>query len=162
METPFVNGIDLNRDGSAANDRPAISNPSAPPTSVAFRASLFGLPGDYVDINGNPIALSNARYVVDRAIRTGLAGRNTLRAPSINSLDLSLQRTFGIPKMERAHFEVRFDVFNAFNHPQFAFTNADVSDGNVLNEFFNQPRLNRGGSTTDANRTGRVQLRLVF
>jgi hypothetical protein len=64
--------------------------------------------------------------------------------------------------MEQAHFEVRFDVFNALNHPQFAFTNGDVSDGNVLNEFFNQPRLNRGGSTRDANRTGRIQLRLVF
>ncbi|HEV7745657.1 MAG TPA: carboxypeptidase regulatory-like domain-containing protein [Pyrinomonadaceae bacterium] len=163
LETPFVNGIDLNRDGSAANDRPAISNPSAPPTSVAFRSTLFGIPGaGYVDINGNPIDLMNARYVVDRAIQTGLAGRNTLRAPTINSLDLSLERSIGIPQMERAHLEVRFDVFNALNHPQFAFTNGDVSDGNVLNEFFNQPRLNRGGSTTDANRTGRVQLRLVF
>jgi len=163
VETPFVNGVDLNRDGSAANDRPAISNPSAPATSVAFRSTLFGIPGTgYVDINGDPIDLTNARYVVDRAIRTGIAGRNTLRAPAINSVDLSLQRSFRVPKFEGARFEVRFDVFNAFNHPQFAFTNSDVSDGNVLNEFFNQPTLNRGGSTRDANRTGRVQLRLVF
>jgi hypothetical protein len=163
VETPFVNGIDVNRDGSAANDRPAISNPSAPPTSVAFRSTLFGIPGSgYVDINGNPINLSDVRYVVDRAIQTNLAGRNTLRAPAINSLDLSVQRSIAVPKMESAHFEIRFDLFNALNHPQFAFTNADVSDGNVLNEFFNQPRLNRGGSTRDANRTGRIQLRLVF
>jgi Carboxypeptidase regulatory-like domain len=163
VETPFVNGVDLNRDGSAANDRPAISNPQAPSNSVAFRSTLFGIPGaGYVDINGNPITLSNARYVVDRAFQTGIAGRNTLRAPAINSLDLSLQRSFSVPKMENAHFEVRFDVFNALNHPQFAFTNGDVSDGNVLNEFFNQPRLNRGGSTRDANRIGRVQLRFVF
>ncbi len=163
VETPFVNGIDVNRDGSAANDRPAISNPSAPPTSVAFRSTLFGIPGTgYVDINGNPINLSDVRYVVDRAIQTNLAGRNTLRAPAINSLDLSVQRSIALPKMESAHFEIRFDLFNALNHPQFAFTNADVSDGNVLNEFFNQPRLNRGGSTRDANRTGRIQLRLVF
>jgi hypothetical protein len=162
VESPFIGGFDINGDGSAANDRPAISNPLAPPTSVAFNAALFGFDGDFVDFNGNPIALSNARYVVDPDIRTGIAGRNTLRAPSINSLDLSLLRSFGIPKVERARFEVRFDVFNAFNHPQFAFTNADVSDGNVLNPFFNQPRENRGGSNLDSNRTGRIQLRLVF
>ncbi|HEV7860435.1 MAG TPA: carboxypeptidase regulatory-like domain-containing protein [Pyrinomonadaceae bacterium] len=166
VDTPFAGGIDLNRDGSSQNDRPSISNPNAPATSVAIAAGFFGLtsPTGYVDANGDPIALANARYVVDRNIRTGVAGRNTLRAPKVSSLDFSLQRSLNVPltHTERDRFEIRVEFFNVLNQPQFSFQNAN--DANVLNPFFNRPRLNEGGPGANSQylRTGRIQLRYVF
>ncbi len=163
VDTPYVSGIDLNRDGSAANDRPAIANPNAPATSVAFAQVFFGdvSPTGYFDINGNPIALNDARYVVDRSIRSGIAGRNSLRGPKLSSLDLSLQRAFKVPfGLEGGRFQIRADFFNVLNQHQCQFDG--INDGNVLNPFFNQPTLNECGSTGQYNRTGRIEVRYSF
>jgi hypothetical protein len=172
VETPYISGIDMNGDGSAANDHPAISNPNAPPNSVAFNGpDFFGAPG-YFDFNGNPISLNDARYVVDFNIRTGLAGRNTLRSPSVNRLDMSLEKSIAMPfkRLENHRLAIRVEFFNVFNHPAFTFgTNSDdISNGNVLNQtdtqnFFNNPRLNGGANAAvNANRYGRIQLRYSF
>src|SRR6185295_13852966 len=100
VETAFLNGLDINRDGVNTNDRPAISNPNAPANSVAIANSFCNVDSptgycknDFV----TPIALNDARFVVDSNIRTGLVGRNTLRAPSWNRLDLSLTKAIGMP-----------------------------------------------------------------
>jgi outer membrane receptor protein involved in Fe transport len=163
VDTPYVGGIDLDRDGSSFDDRPAISNPNAPPTSVAFAAGLFGLtsPTGFVNINGDPITLNDARYVVSRSIRTGIAGRNTLRAPSVSNLDLSLQRSFTLP-IENTRFEIRADFFNVLNQNQCQFQPGGTGSGNVLSDFFNQPRRNECGSSSQYNRSGRIELRFVF
>jgi len=171
VSSPFVTGTDLNGDLSATNDRPAISNPNAPATSVGFANSQAALVGcgasatGFVDINCNPVTLSSVRYVVDPAIRTGIAGRNTLRAPGYNTLDMSIQRSFKLPftPMEQDRFEIRFDYFNVFNTPIFRFEVGGLSDGDVTNPFFNQPNLNSGVSVGSTGaRTGRLQLRYVF
>ena len=171
VSSPFVTGTDLNGDLSATNDRPAISNPNAPATSVGFansRAALVGCGASatgFVDINCNPVTLSSVRYVVDPTIRTGIAGRNTLRAPGYNTLDMSLQRSFKLPftPMEQDRFEIRFDYFNVFNTPIFRFEVGGLSDGDVTNPFFNRPDLNSGVSVGSTGaRTGRLQLRYVF
>jgi hypothetical protein len=171
VSSPFLTGIDLNGDLSGTNDRPAISNPSAPATSVAFANSQAAAVGcgasatGFVDINCNPVSLGSVRYVVDPTIRTGIAGRNTLRAPAYNTFDMSLQRSFKIPftPMEQDRFEIRFDYFNIFNTPIFRFEVGGLSDGDVTNPFFNQPNLNSGISVgTTGARSGRLQLRYVF
>jgi carboxypeptidase family protein len=171
VSSPFVTGTDLNGDLSATNDRPAISNPNAPATSVGFANSQAALVGcgasatGFVDINCNPVTLSSVRYVVDPAIRTGIAGRNTLRAPGYNTLDMSIQRSFKLPftPMEQDRFEIRFDYFNLFNTPIFRFEVGGLSDGDVTNPFFNRPDLNSGVSVNATGaRTGRLQLRYVF
>jgi len=118
-----------------------------------------------VDINCNPVTLDAVRYVVDPTIRTGIAGRNTLRAPAYNTFDMSLQRSFKIPftPMEQDRFEIRFDYFNIFNTPIFRFESGGLSDGDVTNPFFNQPNLNSGISVgATGARSGRLQLRYVF
>ena len=171
VSSPFLTGIDLNGDLSGTNDRPSISNPSAPATSVGFANSQAGVIGcgasatGYFDINCNPVALNAVRFVVDPTIRTGIAGRNTLRAPSYNTVDMSLQRSFKLPftPMEQDRFELRFDFFNVFNTPIFRFETGGLSDGDVTNPFFNQPNLNSGTSVgASGARTGRLQLRYVF
>ena len=171
VSSAYLTGIDLNGDLSGTNDRPAIANPLAPATSVGFANSQAGVIGcgasatGYFDINCNSVALGSVRYVVDPAIRTGIVGRNTLRAPGYNTFDMSLQRSFKIPftRMEQDRFEIRFDYFNVFNSPIFRFEVGGLSDGDVTNSFFNQPNLNSGTSVgTSGARTGRLQLRYVF
>jgi len=171
VSSPYVTGIDLNGDLSGTNDRPSIANPSAPATSVGFANSLAGGQGcgvsatGFFDINCNPVALSDVRYLVDPSIRTGIAGRNTLRAPGYNTFDMSLQRAFKIPftPWEQDRFEIRFDYFNVFNTPIFRFEVGGFSDGDVTNPNFNRPDLNSGVSVgASGARSGRLQLRYVF
>jgi hypothetical protein len=148
-----------------------LGNLSAPANSVAIFNGLCDVASptgyctnDFV----TPIALNDARFIVDPAIRTGLVGRNTLRAPTLNRFDASLTKAFGIPftKWESDKFEIRMDFFNLFNHPIFTWDAASVggnSDGDVFNTFFNQPELNGGPNTTLRSfRSGRIQLRYSF
>lgn len=167
VETPFVGGFDLNGDLNAFNDRPSIGNPNAPRDSVALSNSL-GLfdpcPTGFCDPNGNTIDPSNARFIVDPDNRTNLAGRNILRAPRVNRLDLSFNKRIGL--FESHKLELRVDYFNVFNHPQFTWDNS-LSSGDVTNPFFNRPDLNDGGIAYPTNgqsfgRYGRFQIRYSF
>ncbi len=163
-QSPFVGGIDLNGDGSAFNDRPAISNPNAPLNSVGFSNVISGVnsPTGFSDVNGNPVNASDVRFLVSESIRTGLAGRNILRGPRQNRLDLSLTKSidFGFTKLEADRFEIRFDYFNSLNTPQFAPGTGDVTDP-TFNDFrFNTGNLNIGN--VNAGRIGQFQLRYVF
>ncbi|HET9713117.1 MAG TPA: TonB-dependent receptor, partial [Pyrinomonadaceae bacterium] len=168
-QSPFVGGIDLNGDGSAFNDRPVISNPNAPANSVGFsnfiaENFISGVTSrtGFSDLNGNPVNPSDVRFLVSESIRGGLAGRNILRGPRQNRLDLSLTKAinFGFTGLEADRFEIRFDYFNAFNTPQFGPGTGDVTD-TTFNDFrFNSGNLNIGN--VNAGRIGQFQLRYVF
>ncbi len=169
VQTPFVGGIDLNGDGNAFNDRPAISNPDAPPNSVGFsnfiaENFISGVTSrtGFSDVNGNPVNPTDVRFLVSESIRTGVAGRNILRGPRQNRLDLSLTKAIdtGVLGFETNRFEIRFDYFNAFNTPQFAPGTGDVTDTTFNNFRFNSGNLNIGN--VNAGRIGQFQLRYVF
>ena len=169
VQSPFVGGIDLNGDGSAFNDRPVISNPNAPANSVGFsnfiaENFISGLTSrtGFSDVFGNPVNPADVRFLVSESIRSGLAGRNILRGPRQNRLDLSLTKSidFGFTKLEADRFEIRFDYFNSLNTPQFAPGTGDVTD-TTFNDFrFNSGNLNIGN--VNAGRIGQFQLRYVF
>ncbi|HSF24535.1 MAG TPA: carboxypeptidase regulatory-like domain-containing protein [Blastocatellia bacterium] len=170
VESPFVGGLDLNGDLENTNDRPAIVNLNAPETSVGILASAFGIesPTGYVDANGNPINPAQVRYLVDPDVRTNIAGRNILRGNKTNAFDLSLNKGFRLP-FEGHRLDLRFEFFNVFNHPNFTWagaSGADNSNGDVLNPFFNNVRLNDGGILgpvgTQVGRYGRIQARYSF
>ncbi|PYP84467.1 MAG: hypothetical protein DMF61_19875 [Blastocatellia bacterium AA13] len=169
VETPFVGGLDLNGDTESFNDRPAIGNPNAPANSVAILGDIFGIPSPtgYIDANGNPVDPANARFIVDPNRRTGLAGRNILRGNRFNQMDLSLNKAFKLP-FEGQRLEVRFDVFNVFNHANYTWgiLTSDNSNGDVLNPFFNNVKLNDGGiagpTGNPVGRYGRFQVRYSF
>lgn len=169
VQNPFVGGIDLNGDGSAFNDRPVISNPNAPINTVGFSnliaenfVSGVTSPTGFSDINGRPVSPADVHFLVSESLRTGIAGRNTLRGPKQNRLDLSLTKSInlGFTHLENDRFEIRFDYFNAFNTPQFAPGTGDVTD-TTFNDFrFNTGNLNIGN--VNAGRIGQFQLRYVF
>jgi hypothetical protein len=167
VETPFVGGIDLNGDGNSFNDRPAISNPNAPLNSVGFSNfiaenffSSAPSPTGFSDLNGNPVNAADVHFLVSERIRTGLAGRNILRGPRQNRLDLSLTKAIDLGRPETSRFEIRFDYFNAFNTPQFAPGTGDVTDTSFNDFRFNTGNLNIGN--VNAGRIGQFQLRYVF
>jgi hypothetical protein len=169
VQTPFVGGIDLNGDGSATNDRPVVSNPNAPANSVGFsnfisENFISGATSKtgFVDLNGNPVNPGDVRFLVSESLRTGLAGRNILRGPKQNRLDLSLTKSMELKftPMENDRFEIRFDYFNALNTPQFAPGTGDVTD-TTFNDFrFNTGTLLIGN--VNGGRIGQFQLRYVF
>jgi Carboxypeptidase regulatory-like domain/TonB-dependent Receptor Plug Domain len=172
VESPFVGGLDLNGDLNNFNDRPSINNPNAPRNSVAIANSLCDEPSPtgYCDARGNPIELANARYLVDPAVRTNLAGRNTLRANWTNRADASLSKSIRMP-FEGHKLELRFEFFNVFNHANYTWAipgSSDPSNGNVLNPNFNNVGLNDGGISIPAGtglragRAGRFQIRYAF
>jgi hypothetical protein len=103
-------------------------------------------------------------------VRQGTLGRNTLRGFGAFQWDLALRRTF--PLRESLHLEVRAELFNILNHPNFA-----NPSGDMLSSSFGVPTtmLNRGlGGTTDGGggfsplyqiggpRSGQLALKLQF
>ncbi|MBO0722219.1 MAG: TonB-dependent receptor, partial [Blastocatellia bacterium] len=176
VESPYVGGVDLNGDLNNFNDRPSINNPNAPANSVAIidseEVGFCGGPSPtgYCDANKQPIALANARYLVDPAVRTNIAGRNTLRADWTNRADASLTKSIRMP-FEGHRLDLRFEFFNIFNTANYTWAipgSSDPSNGNVLNPFFNNVGLNDGGFSIPANtglrasRAGRIQVRYSF
>jgi hypothetical protein len=76
--------------------------------------------------------------------RFGNIGRNTLRGPGINNLDLALFKNFELGKGSRLQF--RFESFNAFNHTQFNAPVTNVSDPNFGRVVGSRPaRINQLG-----------------
>ncbi len=161
VETPYIGGLDFNDDLNTFNDRPAVSNPFAPDQTIAYEQNFWGCPSPsgYVDFNCNPVDPASVRFLVDPSIRTNLAGRNTLRSPHQERLDVSLSRSFKLPftPWESDRFEIRFEFFNVLNHPTFSY-DLYWADGNVFNSDFAQVYENEGGD----GRFGRIQIRYVF
>lgn len=106
---------------------------SATPVDLIARSSftLFGetlnVRPDY--ISGQPLYLTDpkapggkvfnkAAFVIPPVGRQGTLGRNVLRGFPLNQMDFSLRRRFGLG--ERVSLLFRADVFNLFNHPNFA------------------------------------------
>ena len=56
----------------------------------------------------------------------GNTGRNVLRAPGLNNLDVSLQRDFRLPIEHPSVLTFRAEAFNTVNHPQFSAPGATV------------------------------------
>lgn len=81
----------------------------------------------------------------------GNSGRNILRGPVINNLDLAVHRDFRLP-FESSVLQFRMEAFNSLNHPQFARPNSTL----------NQPATGTIAGTSVANRILQFAMRLSF
>jgi hypothetical protein len=70
--------------------------------------------------------LNAAAFAVPPVGRQGTSGRNSLRGFPLSQLDFSFRRRF--PLREKWNLELRADLFNALNHPNFATPNGSRSD----------------------------------
>jgi hypothetical protein len=90
--------------------------------SSGIAGSCLGSPGDSVTghFYFNPLAYDCANVTEGGGIPLfsfGDSGRNSIRGPGINNVDLSIFKTFKFN--ERSAMEFRTEMFNAFNHTQF-------------------------------------------
>jgi hypothetical protein len=105
---------------------------TATPVTVTLNRALFGVPatGTRVDlVAGVPIyiddptvaagrRLNRAAFAVPPIGRQGTLGRNTVRGFTVSQLDFSFRRKFRLS--EQLNLQLRADLFNVFNHPNFA------------------------------------------
>jgi len=120
---PFTvrNGTDRGGFGQALAERPDIGNPAAPLNTRAIIktscATGFGNP----DLAGTPCVDPNTVHWVQGSglpnART--VGRNTLRAPGVDNLDISIAKRFRFT--EKSGLEFRADMFNALNTTNLGF-----------------------------------------
>lgn len=117
-----------------------ISAHSTLPVDVTSYDSNF-LFGDFALrpnlVIGEPLYLYGPKYAGGRAINPaafsvnpnyqGDLGRNALRGFDFVQVDLSLRRSFQIA--ERLRLVFRSDLFNVFNHPNFANPDSSLNDG---------------------------------
>jgi len=112
--TPLI-GQDIAGNGdqyAANNQRPNLV--AGQPLYIASSAPPFRI--------ANPVAFS-----IPAAGTYGDAGRNILRASGLNQLDLGLHKT--VKTGERFSVQFRAELFNAYNHPNFA---TPTASGNGL------------------------------
>ena len=70
------------------------------------------IPCSFVSSFADPTALGQGR-------------RNSVYGPNFTDTDLAITKSFGIPHWESAHLKLGFQFFNLFNHPNFAYPNAN-------------------------------------
>lgn len=120
---------DCLRDGSLAGDSRQNIDLWFDPTAYAAPTAANPTKND---AKGNPVVEG----------RLGNCGRNTLRGPDYITFDFAVGRSFTYFG-EGRHLEFRWEMFNIFNHPQFALPGANVSSSAVahITSMAGDPRL---------------------
>jgi len=139
---------------------------SAPPVNVTVRFLNFGqnggasstrpniVPGQPFYLEGDQypggLALNPAAFVSPGAGNRGNLPRNALRGFSARQLDMTLRRDFRIK--ENMGIQVRAEVFNIFNHPNFGSPNSLFGSGPTFG--LSTQMLGRSLSNTAQGGTG--------
>lgn len=89
----------------------------------------------FPDLTGAPVALdirqSGGIYLTPQNFvappfgELGTLSRNAFHGPGVNNFDLGFFKN--VPLTERLHAQIRGELFNAFNHAQFAFSGASLA-----------------------------------
>jgi hypothetical protein len=111
------------------------------PINLNHPTGIIGTRPDYV---GGQTILGNYRQTLQylnrsafepvqenslgNAIRLGNVGRNALRGPGRWNFDMSFGKNFTLK--ERYRFQIRTDLFNAFNHTNYSNVDLNVESGN--------------------------------
>lgn len=117
-----------------------LRSQSATPVDLIAR-SFFNVFNETINvrpdlISGQPLYIDNpqapggrvfnrAAFAIPPASRQGTLGRNVMRGFPLKQTDFSIRRRFGLG--ERLSLLFRADVFNVFNHPNFADPNNSLS-----------------------------------
>jgi hypothetical protein len=95
-----------NGDGFVENQRANLINPATAILSSPRKAT-----GGVYLLNQGAFALANSPSIV------GNSGRNAFHGPGLYNIDLSLARSFSVPRLrEGTRLTVRADAFNVLNH----------------------------------------------
>ena len=83
-----------------------------------------------------------AAFAAPTPARLGTCGRNTLRGPNLTNFDIGVARTFDYFGEDR-HLELRWEVFNMFNTPQFGLPERNIQSGSAgrISSLAGDPRV---------------------
>ena len=95
------------------------------------------------------------------ATRLGNSGRNSVRGPGLNNIDLSLFKNNYVGRNDRVNIQLRSEFFNVLNHPNFSVPNRTVSQ--VFNQALARlPNAGRLNSTSTTSRQIQFAVKLIF
>src|SRR5205809_2941784 len=147
--TPFEVRLGFNRSGNlnttsfSFHERPSVK-------PAHSNNPILGGPDRYFDVNAFELQPVNT---------IGNLGRNTLIGPPLVNFDVSLSKEFHL--REKRAFQFRTEVFNIFNHANFAIPNSAnrvvFQQGGILN-----PTAGRITSTATTSRQIQFGLKFVF
>jgi hypothetical protein len=135
--TVNYDGIDSNGDGSVANDRPLLSNKSAPFASVGIDGTYLGAtPGTYYDLAANnetnavnPVDPSTVHWLIPYGpqFQKQEIGRNSYLTPGLLYNDVALEKAVptSLLHLDRGQFVFRAEVQNIANHNNINITTAE-------------------------------------
>jgi hypothetical protein len=112
-ETLTIGGVDNAGTGNQGSDRPNF-------TGVGNGYAANRTPAHWFD----PASFAEAS-----AGTFGNVGRNTLRTPHFQSIDLALGKQFPMPYNEHHALQFRLEAFNVFNHPVWGQPNPNILAG---------------------------------
>jgi len=143
-----------------------------PATTTAVLANVVGSPNINCGasaarlVNGQPNPCYSAANFADPITDFGTQRRNQFRGPGYFDTDFDVEKSFAMPKWEKAQFSVGARFFNLFNHPNFAFpnTNIDSNQFGQITQTVSQPTTIYGsGLGADASpRVIELQAKFVF
>jgi hypothetical protein len=108
--------VDANLNTDSAGDRVVINNSGKPGTGSDITA-LTSLRNGVSETVGYVVKDPNAYYIRARPGVYTTSGRNILPTRPINNFDLSIGKELAFK--ERYKVQLRVDMYNAFNHPQY-------------------------------------------
>ena len=117
-----VAGIVEAQSGDAINVLQAGGRPDTDGSNPYLKS---GSKGNYRWLNPAAFTLIPLNSLSSRPIRPGNVGRNSVIGPGFWNVDLALSRSF--PIREGLRLQVRFDMFNAFNHFNLGTVNLSLS-----------------------------------
>ena len=126
-------GYDTNGDGSTANDRPIVSNPSAPFNTAAIDSTLLatkanpGTQGVYYSLNTYNSTPTKQKVVIDPSTVHFLiprgqnfllqeVGRDSFLQPGYQQHDIALEKGVEVPHFERGQLTLRAEANDLGNH----------------------------------------------
>jgi hypothetical protein len=141
--TVNFSGTDLNGDGSTSNDRPILSNPSAPMDAVGLDGYYSGwlggpaTPGTYYDVYANdstgaitPISANAAHWLLPHTANyaANAVGRNSFKNPGELYNDIALEKAIptSLLHLNRGNFVFRAEVQNLSNHNNIGLLNVNL------------------------------------
>jgi outer membrane receptor protein involved in Fe transport len=151
--TVNVSGLDTNKDGSTANDRPIVSNVTAPYQSAAIDGSFIGsAQGTYYDMvtyNGGTAGVAaGTKVVVDPSTKhftigrgqsflSQEVGRDTFLQPGYQQHDMAIEKGIGLSylKFERGLLTLRAEVNDIGNHNNVAPLGVNIASLGQTSQF---------------------------
>jgi len=125
------------------------------------RPDLVGTPHENCGSGHLTNCIDPSAFALPAQFTFGSAGRNILYGPGLVNFDFSLFKDF--PIKERLKLQFRAEMFNIFNHPNFANPNATCSTFDPLTGLcVSTGSFGRVTQTTTDNRDIQFGLKLVF